>query len=156
METRDQELVVKSIAVAKTAREAGNHPFGAVLADDGGQVILKAGNTVVTAKDVTAHAELNLVRMATEGFGPQELAGMTLYASTEPCAMCASAIYWSQIGRVVFGLSQETFNQLLGESERHGKLHLSCREVFERGEREVDVLGPVMEEQAAKVHAGFW
>lgn len=156
MERRDRELLLKSIAIASMAREAGNHPFGAVLADDGGQVILKAGNTVVTAQDVTAHAELNLVRMATEQFGPEDLSRMTLYASTEPCPMCAAAIYWSQIGRVVFALSQDRFYRLLTETDGQSGLRLGCREVFDRGDRKVDVLGPAMEGEAAVVHAGFW
>lgn len=67
----------------------------------------EAENTVVTEHDVTGHAELNLVRRASMRFEVETLEGVTLYTSTEPCAMCSSAIYWSGIGRVVYALGSE-------------------------------------------------
>src|SRR5260370_40182953 len=99
-----------AVASAWRARDRGNHPFGAVRADAGGIMLLEAENTVLPAHDVTGHAELNLVRLAWAAFERAELAGCTLYASTEPCAMCAAAIYWSGIGRVVFGVGAATLN----------------------------------------------
>ena len=84
----------------------GNHPFAAVLVDEDGRVLLQAENTVVTDRDGTGHAETNLVRLATQRFSPEELARCTIYASTEPCAMCAGAIHWSHIGRVVYALGE--------------------------------------------------
>jgi tRNA(Arg) A34 adenosine deaminase TadA len=156
MESWDEQLLRRSIQVAQAAREAGNHPFGALLADGQGKVLLEAGNTVLTSRDVTGHAETNLVREATRKFSPEVLAQTTLYASTEPCPMCAGAIYWSHIGRVVFGLSQVRFYHEFAGAETHGKLELSCREVLGRGSRRVEVFGPALEDLAAKVHVGFW
>ena len=145
-----------AIALAQRAREHGNHPFGAVLADADGRNVLEAENTVVTDRDATGHAETNLVRLATRRFAPLELAQSTLYASTEPCAMCAGASHWAGIGRVVFALSEADLYALIGHHP--GQLVLPCREVFARAGRETEVLGPCVEldTEARAVHAGFW
>jgi tRNA(adenine34) deaminase len=95
----DQRLLRAAIALSARASEAGNQPYGALLADAEGRVLLEACNTQVTERDVTAHAELNLVRAASQRFDRDMLAGCTVYASGEPCPMCAGAIYWSGVGR---------------------------------------------------------
>jgi tRNA(Arg) A34 adenosine deaminase TadA len=145
-----------AIAVAWRAREHGNHPFGAVLVDDHNQVILEAENTVATGRDSTGHAETNLVRLATREFSPEQLVHCTLYSSTEPCAMGAGAIYWSQIGRVVYALSEMDLYDIIGPSPDH--LLLPCREVFAHSERHIEVLGPIplLDSEARAVHKGFW
>lgn len=145
-----------SILVAWRARENGNHPFGAVLVDEHNRVVLEAENTVVTGRDSTGHAETNLVRLATQQFSPEQLVHYTLYSSTEPCAMCAGAIYWSQIGRVVFALSEMDLYAIIGPSPDH--LLLPCREVFAHSEREIEVQGPIssLELEARAVHKDFW
>jgi tRNA(Arg) A34 adenosine deaminase TadA len=145
-----------SFEVALKARESGNHPFGAVLADESGKIILEGENYVVTGVDITGHAETNLVREACRKFDAEFLSKCTLYASTEPCPMCAGAIYWSGIEKVVYGLSQERFYMtVLGGEGGEGFL-LSCAEVFSHGEREISVIGPMLEDEASKVHEGFW
>src|SRR6476469_4864101 len=103
---RDLVLLRQAIAVSEQAKARGDHPFGALLADPTGSVLLTAENSVVTGRDVTGHAETNLVRAASARFTAAELAGCSLYTSCEPCAMCAGAIYWSGIGRVVYALSE--------------------------------------------------
>ena len=152
----DIEHLKTAISAAWRARRNGNHPFGAVLVDENDRVVLQAENTVVTGRDSTGHAETNLVRLATQQFSPEQLAGCTLYASTEPCAMCAGAIYWSQIGRVVYALSEIDLYAILGPSPEH--LLLPCREVFAHSERHVEVLGPIsaLDAEARAVHEGFW
>lgn len=150
----DLPLLRRAIAQAARAREHGNHPFGALLADENGQILLEAENTVLTENDATGHAETNLVRLASRQFSPDTLAKSTLYTSTEPCPMCAGAIFWSGIGRVVYALSEEGLYALTGDSTE--SLKLPCREVFARGGRLVEVLGPLLEEEAARVHEGFW
>ena len=80
----DERHLSRAIEIARQAREAGNHPFGALLVDAGGDVVLEAENTVTTGNDCTNHAELNLVRAAGSRLDPESLAGCTLYASTEP------------------------------------------------------------------------
>lgn len=156
MNNTEIEHLKTSISTAWRARENGNHPFGAVLVDEHNQVLLLAENTVVTGSDSTGHAETNLVRLATQKFTPEQLAHYTLYSSTEPCAMCAGAIYWSQIGRVVYALSEIDLYDIVGPSPDH--LYLPCREVFSHSERPIEVLGPIasLEIEARAVHQGFW
>ncbi len=156
MNNMDIEHLRTSISTAWSARQNGNHPFGAVLVDDQNQVVLLAENTVVTGRDATGHAETNLVRLATQKYSPEELTHFTLYTSTEPCAMCAGAIYWSQIGRVIYALSEMDLYDIVGPSPDH--LYLPCREVFSHSQRHIEVLGPIasLEMEARAVHQGFW
>ena len=127
-----------------------------MLVDEHNRVVLQAENTVVTGHDSTGHAETNLVRLATQQFLPAQLAHYTLYSSTEPCAMCAGAIYWSQIGRVVYALSEIDLYAIIGPSPEH--LVLPCREVFAHSQRSIEVYGPEssLEAEARAVHKDFW
>lgn len=156
MNDSDIEHLRLAIALAAQARDHGNHPFGAVLVDELGQVRLQAENTVITHRDVTGHAETNLVRLATQHFTPDQLARCTLYSSTEPCAMCAGAIHWSRIGRVVFALSETDLYAIIGPASEH--LLLPCREVFAHSGQPIEVSGPApgLAQEARAVHAGFW
>ncbi len=103
----DEDLLRRAFAVAKRAQDHGNHPFGAILAGPGGEVLLEAENNLFPARDMTAHAERLLATEASRKYTPDELAQCTMYTSAEPCAMCAGAVYWAGIGRVVYGLSEE-------------------------------------------------
>ncbi len=150
----DLQLLRLAFAVARRAREHGNHPFGALLADGQGNVLLEAENTVNTDHDCTGHAELNLMRLASQRFSAETLSRCTLYTSTEPCPMCAGSIFWGGVGRVVYALSEEGLYAMTGDSP--DKLPLPCRDVFARGGRPVEVLGPAIEEEARQVHVGFW
>jgi tRNA(Arg) A34 adenosine deaminase TadA len=152
----DVRHLTRAIELAALAREHGNHPFGSLLADREENILLEAENTVVTTGDCTGHAELNLVREASARFAPEQLRALTLYTSTEPCAMCAGAIFWSGIGRVVFALSSQALGAIVPDETGAWTLAMSCREVFERGGRAVDVTGPLLEEEGRAVHDGFW
>jgi tRNA(Arg) A34 adenosine deaminase TadA len=154
MNETDLKHLRAAIDLARSARAHGNHPFGALIADAQGNTLLEAENSVVTERDCTGHAETNLMRLASRQFSPDQLATCTLYTSTEPCAMCAGAIHWGGIGRVIYALSEEQLYAIVGPSPEH--LQLPCREVFARSQRPVEVLGPALEEEAASVHAGFW
>ena len=122
----DLQHLRTAIAVAQLAREHGNHPFGAILVDEDHEVLLRAENTVVTGPDCTGHAETNLMRLASQKFSQEKLAGCTLYTSTEPCAMCAAAIHWGNVRRVVYALSEANLYAIIGPSPDH--LLLPCRE----------------------------
>jgi tRNA(Arg) A34 adenosine deaminase TadA len=152
----DLQHLRTAIDVAQKARDHGNHPFGAILVDETNQVLLQAENTVITERDCTGHAETNLMRLASQHFSPEVLSTCTLYTSTEPCAMCAGAIHWGNVRRVVFALSETDFYEMVGPSPEH--LLLPCREVFDRTQRPVEVLGPAPElrAEARAVHEGFW
>ena len=151
----DLDQLATAIEVARRARANGNHPFGAVLAI-GGEVLLEAENTVVTGRDRTGHAETNLVRLAEAGLSPDRLSTAALYTSTEPCAMCAGAIYWTGVGRVVYGLAETALLEIVGSDPANPTLALPCREVFARGQRPTVVLGPLLTDAAREVHQGFW
>lgn len=153
----DLELLLRrAIVLADEARAGGNHPFGALLADADGRIVLEAGNTVGTTRDVTGHAETNLVSAATRRFTSAELPGLTLVTSCEPCAMCSGAIYWSTIGAVVYGLSEKGLLALTGDDPENPTLDLPCRVVLGAGRRAISVTGPLLEEEAAASHRGFW
>ena len=149
MSPTEQRLLREAIALSRAARDAGNQPYGALLADADGQVLLEACNTQLTERDVTAHAELNLVRAASQRLDRDTLAGCTVYASGEPCPMCAGALYWSGVGRVVFGLSIESMNALGGPDVDELLLHAA--DVLASGMRPVEVIGPALEDEARRV-----
>ena len=118
-----------AVEQARLAREAGNHPFGAVLADADGMVVLSAQNTVVTDSDVTGHAESNLVRLASQTLG-RDLRGYSLYTSTEPCAMCAGAMVLARLDALVFGADDPkagfagSLGDLTSDPRLNHRLHL--------------------------------
>lgn len=155
MNDQDVQWMRRSIAVARRARDNGNHPFGAVLVDEHGLLLMEAQNTVVTDNDCTAHAEANLIRHAAKTYDRDFLAKCTIYCSTEPCPMCAGAIFWGNVRRVVFGLSQKRFYELFAKDEEE-VLRLPCRELLAAGRKAIQVVGPLLEEEALVVHEGFW
>ena len=139
------------------ARAAGRHPFGSLIVNAAGVVIVESRNNAVRPSgEPTQHAEMLACSAAGKLVSEQELAGSTLYTSTEPCAMCAGAIYWSGIGRVVFALAEKGLLRYTGSHQENPTLDLPCREVFARGQRPTTVLGPFLEEEAAEVHQSFW
>lgn len=145
-----------AIAVSRRSREHGQHPFGAVLTDPSGTVVLESENSVPADGDCTAHAELKLARAAFQTFGAAALAGFTLYTSAEACAMCSGAIYWSGIGRVVHAMSEARLGELTGDHEENPTMALSSAAVLNAGQRVVLVAGPALADEAAAVHEGFW
>ena len=152
----DESGLRVAFGVAKRAREHGNHPFGAVLVGRDGEILLDAENGYLPERDMTAHAERLLATAASRQYRPDKLANCTMYVSAEPCAMCAGAIYWAGIGRVVYGLSERRLKKLTGNHAENPTLDLPCRAVFAAGQRWVDVAGPLLEDEAAALHAGVW
>lgn len=138
------------IRLAEEAKANGNHPFGSILVHDD-KIILRAQNAVTTYNDIAQHPESILARSAASQFKPEFLAECTLYTSTEPCPMCTGAIYWSGIGRIVFACSVERLSDFVSDS-----LTVPCRDILMRGDHHVDVIGHILEDEAAQVHVGFW
>lgn len=153
---RDLTYLRRALEIARSARANGNHPFGALIVDENDTVLVEAENTVVTGQDCTGHAETNLMRKASHSFSAEVLERSTLYTSTEPCAMCSGAIHWGHMGRVVFALSEASLYKNIGSHEENETLRLPCRDVFACSDRPVDVVGPLIEEEAWSVHEGFW
>ena len=156
MPTSEQMLhhLRRANEVARAAMDAGHHPFGALLvAPDGETVLLEQANV-----DSVDHAEAVLARDAARRYAPAFLWGCTLVTTVEPCAMCAGTQYWAHIGRLVYGLSEHRLLQLTGNHAENPTLDLPCREVFARGQKAVQVIGPVpeVEGEIAALHRDFW
>lgn len=148
----------RAIEISKEARAAGNTPFGALLVNKDGEIIMEQGNIEITEKICTGHAEATLAARASHEYFREFLWDCTLYTTAEPCAMCAGAIYWANIGRVVYGMTERRLLELTGSNEQNPTFDLPCREVFARGQKDIKVIGPVeaVEVEAAKVHEGYW
>ncbi len=145
----DQAHMREVFAIARRARAHGNRPFGAMLVAGNGAVLAVAENSQVTDEQMLAHAEMNLLRRAVKDFSPDDLAIATLYTNAEPCAMCAGAIFWSGIGRLVFGLSGDRLHRMSGFSPR--MLVPSARDVLVRAGRQIEIVGPVFESEAEEI-----
>jgi len=153
----DLKHLRRAIELAASARADGRHPFGCVIVNARGETVVEALNNAVRPKgDPTQHAETLACAAAAKLLSEIELASCTLYTSTEPCAMCAGAIYWTGIGRVVFALAEAGLLRYTGSHAENPTLDLPCREVFGRGQRTIEVEGPLIEEEAGVVHEGFW
>jgi tRNA(Arg) A34 adenosine deaminase TadA len=153
---QDERFLRRTFEVARRAVTHGNHPFGAILVGPGGDVLLEQENGFLPDRDMTAHAERLLATAASRAHRPAALAGCTLYTSAEPCAMCAAAAYWAGIGRVVYGLSEKRLKTITGDHAENPTLDLPCRDVFAAGQRKVEVVGPLLEDEAAALHDGIW
>ena len=152
----DIALLRRTFDVARRAQAHGNHPFGAILVNADGEVLIEMENGFQPDRDATAHAERLLATQACRSYDPAALAGSTIYSSAEPCAMCAGAIYWAGIGRVVFGLSERRLKAITGDHIENPTLDLPCRTVFGAGQRPIEVIGPLIEDEAAALHVGVW
>jgi tRNA(Arg) A34 adenosine deaminase TadA len=153
----DDALLRRAFDVARRSRAAGDHPFGSVLADGAGRALIEQGNGFTSeGGDRTAHAERILASRAARTYDLAFLARCTLYTSAEPCAMCAGAIYWAGIGRVVYGQSEKGLKAQTGAHEENPTLDLPCATVFAAGQRPTEVVGPLLEDEAAELQADFW
>lgn len=146
-----------AFAIARAARDKGQHPFGCLLVGPDGAVLMEQGNAFEEeGHDMTAHAERLIATRASKRWKPDFLADCTLYTSAEPCAMCSGALYWAGVGRVVFGQTERDLKELTGDHAENPTLDLPCRVVFDAGQRPVEVVGPLLAEEAAELQRGFW
>jgi tRNA(Arg) A34 adenosine deaminase TadA len=152
-----ETLLRRAFDLARQSRSRGDHPFGALLSDADGTVLMEQGNGIAEqGGDMTAHAERLLASRASRVYSPMFLASCTLYTSAEPCAMCAGAIYWAGIGQVVYGQSEKSLKAATGNHPENPTLDLPCRTVFAAGQRRVAVIGPLLEQEAAALQDDFW
>ncbi len=105
-QTKDEKFMRMALAEAHEAGAAGEIPIGAVVVCRD-KIIARAHNLTETLHDVTAHAEMQAITAAADSLGGKYLKGCTLYVTVEPCVMCAGALGWSQIERVVYGAADE-------------------------------------------------
>jgi len=148
--TSHEPFILQCYDLARQAVANGDHPFGALLVREG-EVVLTAVNTVHSNRDVTQHAELNLVSQAGRLLGYATLADSILYTSTEPCAMCTGAIFWADIPTIVYGCSAESLGQIAG-----GSFVVPSRQLLAKATRPTHIIGPVLEAEGIAIHQAYW
>jgi tRNA(Arg) A34 adenosine deaminase TadA len=154
--TYSDALLSRAYELAVEARTAGDHPFGALLAIDG-EIVAEARNLVTSSRDITAHAETELVRLL-ERQGRLHLLGRgVVYASCEPCPMCVGALFWAGSRHVVFGLSSARLGEIATgpDGEDYG-FSITAADIAARATPYYEIDGPHREDDAAEAHAGFW
>lgn len=141
----------RAYTLAEEASSRGDGPFGALIVRRG-EVVVEARNGTRTAGDATRHAERYAIEKASARCTREQFAQCTLYTSTEPCIMCAGAIHQAGIGRVVYGVPALTYLSIAG---RPVEL-LPIRELAERCNWEMDIVGPVMQDDGILIHQEHW
>lgn len=143
----DLKWMREAIALSREATQAGDGPYGAVLVSATGERLHGARNTAHSTHDFTAHAEMVVVREATARLGAGALDGSTVYASGEPCAMCAGAMFWAGTRRIVFAAPNRVQGEILGGS----LLPIECSVTLAHATPSVQVEGPLLEDEAVAV-----
>lgn len=146
----DNDIRAMRLAIDASARaaEKGDGPFGATLVSPDGAVLLVAANTVKTDADCTAHAEMMLIRSAQIQLGRPALRGATVFTSGEPCAMCAGALFWAGVSRIVFAASQADVIDALGPNPA---MPINSRTTLANAQPAVQIDGPLLGEEACAV-----
>ncbi|RZL84458.1 MAG: nucleoside deaminase [Rhodococcus sp. (in: high G+C Gram-positive bacteria)] len=152
----DRTLLLHTFDLARSARAQGDRPFGALLTDADGAILLTAINTEITERDVTAHAETNLVRAASDSRWASTLDSTTMYTSTEPCLMCAGAIYLSGIGRVVYALQSRDLAALPGASDTVRMVPVPIAQALATGDGRPQIRHHPMGHAAFDPHLEYW
>jgi len=150
----DIKFLRLSNEVAKRAIALGNHPFGAVLVAPDRETILLTQCNI----DTVNHAESTLARIAASNFTPDYLWDCTLYTAVEPCCMCAGTLYWANIGRVVYGMSEARLLACTGNHHENPTMSLPASRVFAHGQKNIVLVGPVyeVEEETLSLQQAFW
>lgn len=150
----DAALLRQAFVWANAARTRGNRPFGAIVVAQDGRILAEAFSNSRETGDCTGHAEMNAVRqLGNPRVAPELLAGATLYASAQPCAMCAGAICNAGIGRVVFGLDDARLLQI--RPDLRGST-LDCHAVFDNATYAITCIGPALVSEALAVYEDSW
>ncbi|MDD0814642.1 nucleoside deaminase [Curvibacter sp. HBC28] len=156
LDERDGRYLRAAIALADRGRSRGNRPFGAVLVSPEDEVLGEAWCNTSETGDCTGHAETGLVREVSPRYSREQLAQATLYSSGEPCVMCAGAIFWSNVRRVVYGIDAQRLRAFRGERLDQRDAELSCRDVFAASPYPIECIGPALVEEASQSHRGAW
>jgi tRNA(Arg) A34 adenosine deaminase TadA len=158
MSEKDVEILYETVRIAHEAVERGCHPFGALLADKDGNILIEKGNDMHASPCL--HAETSVMIEAGSKYSPEFLKECSLYTNFEPCVMCTGAVYWTNVGRIVFGLTEKQLLELTGDNAENPTFSLTTEEVIDRGQKEITLVGPTDDENLKKAilndHIGFW
>jgi tRNA(Arg) A34 adenosine deaminase TadA len=149
MKNFDEKFIRLAIELAKEARRNGADPFGALLVKDG-KIVAKSMDRSVEVSDPTSHAELSVISEYCRKHRAFSLEGYTIYCSTEPCAMCAGAIHWARLSRVVYSVTQELLQQRSG-----GGRKITCERIIKSEQHHIEIVGPVLPEEGIAVFQGY-
>lgn len=152
LDEADGRYLRRAIELSAIGSARGNRPFGAVVVSADGRLLAEAHNDNAATGDCTAHAEVNALRQLRR----EAMAGATMYASGEPCVMCAGAIFWSGIRRVVFGIDAVSLRRFRATDAAAADLQMSCREVFAHSAEPFTVIGPALLAEATAPHQAYW
>ncbi|WP_264673487.1 nucleoside deaminase [Acinetobacter sp. YZS-X1-1] len=132
----------------------GHHPFGAVLVEPDHETVLLTQCNI----DTVNHAESTLAWIAASNFTPDYLAECTLYTAVEPCSMCSGTIYWANIGRVVYAMTEEKLLQCTGNYNENPTMSVSAAYVFTHGQKNIELIGPIteLEQETVQLQKDFW
>lgn len=147
----DEAYLQDAIELARSAVRAGNTPFGSLLVVDE-TVVKQSENTTTTDNDITAHPELKLARWAARSLSTEERGACTMYTSTEPCEMCATAIHYAGLDRVVYSVAKSSLAELRGNTHSG----VPCAELIDRNGGTTTVDGPLCEDAGRAVHTDFY
>lgn len=145
----DRFYMERAIQLAHEAKDSGDTPFGSLLVDDKGNILMEDRNTQIIDNDITAHPELKIAKRAAAQYDAAFLKNCTMYNSAEPCTMCTGAIYWSGIGRIVFGISKKRLHEITNSD---GSIQYNIHDMLGNSGKEFDVVGP-MEDMQDEVEA---
>jgi tRNA(Arg) A34 adenosine deaminase TadA len=156
-ESLDQDLLRRAIGWSERALADNARPFGAVVTDGSGTVVAEGhGLPTTDPRDWTAHAEMLALRAAAAKLGWDELGRATIYSSSEPCPMCAAAIYWCNLRRLVYSVSEPAMRALRAPFERAAGIEMRCTEIFARCDRRIETIGPLLEHEGLRAHQLYW
>lgn len=159
----DERFIREAFALAGAARSQRNHPFAALLVRHD-QVVARFPHHKLDVYDPikhaksnpTAHPELNLIREFCKSENVSDLIGYTLYTNVEPCPMCAGAIYYASISRLVFSIDRPTFYRLRNEFRKPTvRSYQSCEAIIRDGTNCCEIVGGVLAEEGVKIFAGY-
>lgn len=157
---KHEDYLRRCIKISEEAVANGNNPFGALLVDREGAIIVESGNVEITERDCTGHAETTVMKIASKNYSKEFLWECTLYTTAEPCCMCTGAIYWGNVGNIVYGISEAKLLELTGSNEINPTFDVPCREIIAKGQKDIKVTGPIadsiLEEEIVAIHRGFW
>jgi len=141
----DKKFMLQAIDIGREGALKGQAPFGAVIVKDG-RVVVAAHNVVWETTDITAHAEINAIRIACKKLNTIDLSGVVLYSSCEPCPMCFSALHWARVKTIVYGTSIQD-----AKYAGFNELGISNRTMADLGDSKIEIISDFLKEECQEL-----
>ena len=135
----DQYYFEKAVKISQQALDTGNEPFGALLVDADGNILMEQPNRVGDLGDSTAHDSIELARAAGRKYDAEFLSQCTLYATIEPCFMCFGAVFWANIGHVKYAMGESDLNAMFGGDPL---ISIHTADIVGRIGKDISIKGP--------------